>query len=109
MECEVVDVNPLFKDLPDRSGLILAVEVRVLRTHIVERLRMAGYPNRVDPDKWRPAIMMFQELYGVAPNKLGASVLGRISEEKYRGITKSDVKAVVGDEDDQLVRAQYSK
>ncbi|KAH8673380.1 hypothetical protein BX600DRAFT_433011 [Xylariales sp. PMI_506] len=100
MECEVIDSSPLRKDLPDRVGLVLAVEVRVLRVHIVDRLRMSGYPNRVDPDRWRPLIMSFQEFYGMKEGKVAESVLGRISEEKYRGITKSDVKKLPGDDDD---------
>ncbi|KAI2628502.1 hypothetical protein GGR54DRAFT_587419 [Hypoxylon sp. NC1633] len=102
MECRVVKVNGLMDDLPDRSGLVLAIEVRVLRTHILQNLRMEGYPNRVDPDKWRPLIMSFQELYGLRDGKVVPSVLGRVSEEKYRAFTKSDVKKQPGDDDDQV-------
>jgi flavin reductase (DIM6/NTAB) family NADH-FMN oxidoreductase RutF len=102
MECQVVQVNELFKDLPDRSGLVLAIEVRVLRIHIVKSLRMEGHPNRVDPDKWRPLIMAFQEFYGLRDGKVIPSVLGRISEEKYRELSRSDVKKFPGDDDDQI-------
>lgn len=100
MECEVVDVNSLRKDLPDRIGLVLAIEVRVLRVHVIEHLRMDGHRNRIDPDKWRPLIMCFQEFYGLADGKLIESVLGRVGEEKYRGLTKSDVKKLPGDDDE---------
>lgn len=39
--------------------------------------------NRVDPGKWQPLIMSFQELYGLGP-RLQASVLGQIPESLYR-------------------------
>lgn len=47
---------------------------------------MEGFENTVDPDKWRPMIMSFQQLYGLAPRKIAESVLGRIPEEAYRPI-----------------------
>ncbi|KAI1775373.1 hypothetical protein F4818DRAFT_416422 [Hypoxylon cercidicola] len=106
MECQLVQANGLMDDLPDRRGFALAIEVRVLRTHILQNLRMEGYPNRVDPDKWRPLIMSFQELYGLGGSKVVSSVLGRISEEKYRAFTRSDVKKLPGDDDDQVAVVQ---
>jgi len=45
---------------------------------------MDGTANRIDPDKWRPLIMSFQEFYGLAPGKAHASMLGEIPEELYR-------------------------
>ncbi|KAI1737660.1 hypothetical protein F4680DRAFT_427545 [Xylaria scruposa] len=106
MECQVVQNMGLRKDLPDREGLIMAVEVRVLRVHILQSLRMKGYPNRVDPDKWRPLIMSFQEFYGLGGGKVAESGLGRICEEKYRGITKSDIIKLPGDDDDRIVAVE---
>ncbi|GAW21172.1 hypothetical protein ANO14919_106890 [Xylariales sp. No.14919] len=106
MECQVVQVNGLRKDLPDRAGLLLAIEVRVLRVHVLQSLRMEGYPNRVDPDKWRPLIMSFQQLYGLRDGKVAASALGQIDEEKYRAFTKSDVIELPGDNDDKIVAVQ---
>ncbi|KAI1125703.1 hypothetical protein F5Y10DRAFT_246393 [Nemania abortiva] len=106
MECQVVQVNGLRKDLPDRAGLIVAIEVRVLRVHVMQSLRMEGYPNRVDPDKWRPLIMSFQEFYGLRDGKVAASGLGRIHEEKYRALTKSDVVKLPGDDDDKIVAVE---
>jgi len=91
MECQVVKVNPLFNDVPDRKGVALVIEVRILRVHVLEELRMEGHPNRIDPDKWRPLIMSFQQFYGLKQGKVDRSVLGGIEEEKYRALTKSDV------------------
>ncbi|KAI0205265.1 hypothetical protein F4808DRAFT_411093 [Astrocystis sublimbata] len=103
MECQVVQVNGLRKDLPDRAGVLLAIEVRVLRVHVLQSLRMEGHANRVDPHKWRPLIMSFQELYGLSGGKVTTSTLGRIPEEKYRGITRSDVVKLPGDDDDEIL------
>ncbi|XDG08661.1 hypothetical protein ABKA04_008276 [Annulohypoxylon sp. FPYF3050] len=108
MECQVVQINDLWNDLPDRSGIALAIEVRVLRIHILQSLRMEGYANRVDPDKWRPLIMSFQEFYGLRDGKVIPSVLGRVSEEKYRALSRSDVVKLPGDDDDEIAVAQDS-
>jgi hypothetical protein len=48
-----------------------------------EGILMEGYPNRVDPDKWRPLIMSFQQFYGLG-QQVHASELGRIPEALYR-------------------------
>ncbi|KAI6081181.1 hypothetical protein F4821DRAFT_249826 [Hypoxylon rubiginosum] len=106
MECQVTAVHELMGDLPDRRGLLIAIEVRVLRTHVLQSLRMEGYPNRVDPDKWRPLFMSFQQFYGFRDGKVASSVLGRINEEQYRAFTKSDVKKLPGDDDDQIAVAE---
>ena len=76
--------------------MVLAIEVRVLRVHVKDELRMDGHANRVDPDRWRPMILSFQELYGLT-GELGESKLGRIPEEKYRKVTTSDLVKVHGD------------
>jgi flavin reductase (DIM6/NTAB) family NADH-FMN oxidoreductase RutF len=65
------------------SGRTLAIEVRVQRAHVAETILMAGEPDRIDPDKWRPLIMSFQQFYGLGP-RLHDSTLGRIPEQLYR-------------------------
>ncbi|CAH0055814.1 unnamed protein product [Clonostachys solani] len=67
----------------DAKGFI-ALEVKVLRTHVEENIRMAGHKNRIDPDLWHPMIMSFQELYGLNPRKIAAFELARVHEEEYR-------------------------
>ncbi|KFY31195.1 hypothetical protein V493_01303 [Pseudogymnoascus sp. VKM F-4281 (FW-2241)] len=85
MEAELVGVHEMMGDT-EKKGKLLALEVKVLRTHVYEGIRMEGFENRVDPDKWRPMIMSFQQLYGLAPRRIAESVLGRIPEEAYRPI-----------------------
>lgn len=53
------------------------------RVHIEESIWLAGEPNRIDPDKWRPLIMSFQEFYGLG-SRLQSSTLGQIPEYLYR-------------------------
>ena len=65
------------------AGFIGVFEVRITRVHVEESLLIPGHANRIDPDKWRPLIMSFQEFYGLGP-KLHGSKLGEIPEEMYR-------------------------
>ena len=66
------------------AGNLVAIEVRVTRVHAHPEIMMEGEPNRIDPDKWRPLIMSFQQFYGLAPKKLQRSELGQIPESQYR-------------------------
>lgn len=52
-----------------------------------------------DVDKWRPVIMRFQDLYGLAPKKVVPSRLARIKKEIHRVLTRSDVKLQRGNMD----------
>lgn len=99
MEAELINSVELMHDLPDRKGALLAIEVKILRTHVRDDLRLVGHANRIDPDRWRPLIMSFQELYGLAPKKSTESKLATIDEEKYRLLTRSDVVKQGGDMD----------
>jgi flavin reductase (DIM6/NTAB) family NADH-FMN oxidoreductase RutF len=60
------------------------IELRIQRVHVDQSIVLDGEPNRIDPDKWRPLIMSFQEFYGLGP-KLRPSRLGTIPEALYRG------------------------
>lgn len=67
----------------DWPGGALCMELRVLRTHIHEKILMQGETDRVDPDLWRPLIMSFQKFYGLGP-QLEPSVLAQVPERLYR-------------------------
>jgi flavin reductase (DIM6/NTAB) family NADH-FMN oxidoreductase RutF len=54
------------------------------RVHVDETILMSGESDRIDPDKWRPLIMSFQQFYGLGAN-VHESVLGTIPESAYRG------------------------
>lgn len=75
--------HPLEGSRPERAGLLVALEVRIVRVHLHESVMMKGHEDRVDPDRWRPLIMSFSRFYG-----LGAEVfpsrLAEIPESAYR-------------------------
>lgn len=83
LEAKLMAIHPIADDQVSQRGRILSLELRIVRVHLAEELLMEGYPNRVDPDKWRPLIMSFQEFYGLGA-KLHPSTLGGIPERLYR-------------------------
>jgi flavin reductase (DIM6/NTAB) family NADH-FMN oxidoreductase RutF len=58
----ITDIGP-----PDEHTV--AIEVRVVSTHVHESILASGQRHHIDPNKWRPLIMNFLEFYG-----LGAQV-----------------------------------
>jgi hypothetical protein len=69
---------------PMMRGHLAAIEVSITRIHLDASIMMQGEDNRVDPDKWHPLIMSFQQFYGLAPGKLHRSELAEIPESLYR-------------------------
>jgi flavin reductase (DIM6/NTAB) family NADH-FMN oxidoreductase RutF len=84
LEAKVEGVHHMAAHDPKARGSLAAIEVIVTRIHIHESLLMDTGTDRVDPDKWRPLIMSFQQFYGLAPGRLHRSELGEIPEEMYR-------------------------
>ncbi|OIQ85846.1 flavin reductase like domain protein [mine drainage metagenome] len=83
LEAIVETAHGIAADDPKQRGQILCLEVRITRVHVEESLLMSDQANRIDPNKWRPLIMSFQEFYGLGP-QLHASTLGQIPEYMYR-------------------------
>ena len=83
MEAELVAVNEMSRDEESRRGFFLGLEVKILRVHADQRILRAGEPDRVDADRWRPLMTVFQHLYGLS-GRLQPSRLAEIDEEKYR-------------------------
>jgi flavin reductase (DIM6/NTAB) family NADH-FMN oxidoreductase RutF len=83
MEAVVAARHSLGEDSPWKGALLL-FEARIQRVHVAPEILMDGWPNRIDPDKWRPLIMSFQKFYGLASGQLHDSFLGEIPEELYR-------------------------
>ncbi len=84
LEATVAEGHELAQDHETLRGRRLIFEVRILRVHVEEGLLMAGQPDRIDPDKWRPLIMSFQKFYGLGAEELHSSRLAAIPEEAYR-------------------------
>ncbi|SEK77236.1 flavin reductase family protein [Streptacidiphilus jiangxiensis] len=93
MEAEVAAFHSLAADDPERRGHVWTVELEVVRVHVAEEIRLPGHANRIDPDRWRPLIMSFQQFYGLGP-QVRPSRLAGIEEELYR--TPSRVPSSVG-------------
>jgi flavin reductase (DIM6/NTAB) family NADH-FMN oxidoreductase RutF len=84
LEAVVETIRGLAEDDPALRGRTNVIEVRVQRVHVDPAIRVDGEPNRIDPDKWRPLILSFQEFYGLGP-KAGPSRLATVPERLYRG------------------------
>ena len=84
MEAVVEAVHGIADDDPVQRGRIRTIEVRIQRVHADSAILMDDRENRIDPDKWRPLILSFQEFYGLSP-RLHPSRLGTIPEALYRG------------------------
>lgn len=85
MEVELVGVHEMMKGFPGLEGGAVALEVRILRTHVDDGLKLEGFANRVDSKKWKPMVMSFQNLYGLASESVVDSKLAKVDEEAYRG------------------------
>jgi flavin reductase (DIM6/NTAB) family NADH-FMN oxidoreductase RutF len=84
LEAKVESIRPLAEHDPTWRGRALAIDVRIERAHLAESILMRDDANRIDPDKWRPLIMSFQQFYGLAPHQLHDSELAKIPESLYR-------------------------
>lgn len=72
LEAVVAAVRPFAAADPRMAVPACAVEVRVVRVHVDERL-LAG-EDRIDPDRWEPLLMSFRALFArgtrVEPSRL---------------------------------------
>ena len=84
IEAKVARVHEMAQDDAVWCGNLAAIEVRVTRIHAHSGIMMEGESNRVDPDKWRPLIMSFQQFSELTPQKLQRSELGQIPEKMYK-------------------------
>ena len=57
----------------------VAVEIRVVRTHVHRDIITAGSPNHIDPEKWHPLITSFRHYFGLGP-RLHASRFSQVPE-----------------------------
>lgn len=82
MEAELIAVHPLFAEDSSQPSRIFTMELKVVRLHLDESIIMNGNPDRIDPDKWRPLIMSFQQFYGLS-DRVYPSTLATIPERLY--------------------------
>ena len=83
MEAKLASVHYIADDNDDLKRKIASIELKVTQVHVEENILMDGYRNRIDPDKWRPLIMSFQQFYGLG-SRVQQSRLATINEDCYR-------------------------
>ncbi|TVY60842.1 Uncharacterized protein LSUE1_G009488 [Lachnellula suecica] len=88
MECEVVAWTEMMADLPDKKGVMLSFEVKILKTHVLDEIRLEGYENRIDADKWHPMYHVFSQYYGGGEKLTETSELAKIDPEMYRAVVE---------------------
>jgi len=83
LEAVLEAVHPMAVRDDARRGGLVALELRIVRVHVEHSIRMDGHDDRIDPVKWRPLIMSFQQFFGLG-EIVHESTLGRIPESAYR-------------------------
>ncbi len=83
LEAVVEGTHALAAADEQRRGNLIAIEVRIVRVHVEQAIRMTGYADRIDPRKWRPLIMNFCEFFGLG-DVVHHSTLAEIPESAYR-------------------------
>jgi hypothetical protein len=73
----------------------MTFEVRVQWVHVEQSILADGEPNRINPDRWHPLIMSFQNFYGLAPGTLHTFALGQIPEGMCRSPDVDRARAVI--------------
>jgi flavin reductase (DIM6/NTAB) family NADH-FMN oxidoreductase RutF len=82
MEAVVAAVHGLADEDPIMRGAIKVFELRIKAVHAEESILENGKGNHIDPDKWKPLIMSFQQFYSLG-GRLQHSTLAEIPEHLY--------------------------
>jgi flavin reductase (DIM6/NTAB) family NADH-FMN oxidoreductase RutF len=83
LEAVLEAVHPLAVRDSERRGRSLALELRIVRVHVSDEVRLHGQSDRIDPERWRPLIMSFQHFFGLG-ERVHPSTLAKIPESAYR-------------------------
>ena len=83
MEAMVTTINPIGEDEDSLRNRIVSIELKIIKVRLHENILLGGDPNHVDPDKWRPLIMSFQQFYGL-DKQVHESALAQIPEHLYK-------------------------
>ncbi|MDR2274851.1 MAG: flavin reductase family protein [Sphingobacterium sp.] len=94
MEAVVMYIHKLAEDEPLQQGKIITFELKINRVFLDKSITVDNHPNRVDPDKWKPLIMSFQEFYTLG-DKVHESNLAEIPENLYNTYDRKSTQAEV--------------
>ena len=74
LEAKLALVHHVAEDNNELKRKIASIELKVTQVHVEENVLMDDYRNRIDPDKWRPLIMSFQQFYGLGKQAVTVKV-----------------------------------
>lgn len=83
LEAAFVAIHPFAAETGIENIRSVTLELKILRVHLDESILAEGKSDHVDPDKWRPLIMSFQQFYGLG-HQVQSSKLAEVSEQLYR-------------------------
>jgi flavin reductase (DIM6/NTAB) family NADH-FMN oxidoreductase RutF len=83
LEAIVTRINPVGEDDEKLRDRIVCCELKIVKVRVDDGIMVDGEPNRIDPDKWRPLMMSFQNFYGLG-KQIHESTLAEISEHLYK-------------------------
>lgn len=83
LESELMATHPLADEDAVQRNRIKVFELRILKVHLSQSILADGNANKVDPNKWRPLIMSFQQFYGLGM-QVHPSTLAKIPEALYQ-------------------------
>ncbi len=83
MESIVTAIHPMAEDEEGLRNRIVSIELKIVRIRLEDDILCPDDINHIDPDKWRPLIMSFQQFYGLG-SKVAPSVLAQIPERLYK-------------------------
>jgi flavin reductase (DIM6/NTAB) family NADH-FMN oxidoreductase RutF len=87
MEAVVEAVHGLAEGDPDQRGKIVTFELRIQKVYLEEAILIDGQTGKVDPDKWKPLIMSFQQFYSLG-YRVHSSTLAEIPERLYNTLDR---------------------
>lgn len=83
LEAVVTAIHPMGEDEEALRNRIVSIELKIVKIRLEDNILRPGDTNHVDPDKWRPLMMSFQEFYGFG-TKVAPSALAQIPERLYK-------------------------
>jgi len=83
LEATLRAVHAIGEEDANLRGRLVSLEVHIERVHVEEGLLAEGKRDHIDPEKWSPLIMSFQQFYGLG-RRLQESRLASIAESNYR-------------------------
>lgn len=101
LEARVEDVRPF----GGTDSGVVAVEVTVVKTHVMPDLLITGSDRYIDPDRWDPLIMKFTHLYGAGRNVHGSRLADAWAIPRNDAVTTMDTGPWRPTDDDGVERA----